>query len=795
MNNQITRKNRFLSLSGIFILSVLFVSLFYGKVIIHPNSYLFSSDGDAMKNYYTYAYFIKNNISDTNFEGMNYPYGEHYLYTDCHPVIASFLKSAAHIFPGIADYSIGIINFLMIVSMIITVLLLYMTFIELKIKRLLSVLSALTIMVLSPQIFRMTGHLALSYSCFIPLSIYLLIKFENGNSKIKYGLLLLLSNLFWLFIHAYLGMIAITLIFTYTFIRFISDQLSKNKTDLRNYLMLLSTFILPILFYIVFLKLTDIHTGRTTNPWGIFESHADYSTIFLPNHQPLNPIIRHWFPNFKQPWEGWAYIGVISIISFAFFIIKCLQKSIVNKKIMIDKLWLDNRLLRILLLASIIILLFSMFYPFRLGLESLLKYLDIIKQFRAIGRFAWVFYYVIAIVSVYFTNKLFYYYNELGKQVIAWILLIIVPVIIFSEGIYYHVETSSQITKMPNLFDINQLDVSLKANLKQIDANKYQAIIPLPFFYIGSENFGKVGNNEIYRLSQIFSYHLNLPIMGSYLTRTSIWESKNLMQLFSDNFYKKAIQNDLPGNKPFLVIYDHSGLTQNESYYLNKAKILIKNPAYTILEIEKEAFFENTAKKEIAAFKAIEHHLLYKKGFLVNDTSRFIYYNDFETSKSEFAFRGKGALSGKMKDITQLASFKSGELKPNEHYTIRFWMYNNGRNYGQDQLGSMVFIQEKAGTDVRWIDPIISPTNSQVINDAWSMIELPFIPTRQDAEYDLMMKGDDYSDIKFIIDDVLIYDASLEIYQFDHKGNNDVLFKNNHQILYNDSLKVKTKYK
>ena len=57
------------------------------------------------------------------------------------------------------------------------------------------------------------------------------------------------------------------------------------------------------------------------------------------------------------------------------------------------------------------------------------------------------------------------------------------------------------------------------------------------------------------------------------------------------------------------------GLTQNESYYLNKAKILIKNPAYTILEIEKEAFFENTAKKEIAAFKAIEHHLLYKKGF------------------------------------------------------------------------------------------------------------------------------------------------------------------------------------
>ena len=70
-------QNAILSLFGVCILSLLFVSLFYGKILLHPNSYLFSADGDAMKNYYTYAYFIKNNHSNTNFEGMNYPYGEH----------------------------------------------------------------------------------------------------------------------------------------------------------------------------------------------------------------------------------------------------------------------------------------------------------------------------------------------------------------------------------------------------------------------------------------------------------------------------------------------------------------------------------------------------------------------------------------------------------------------------------------------------------------------------------------------------------------------------------------------
>ena len=697
MNISKSRRNALLSLSAVFVVSLLFVSFFYGNILIHPNSYLFSSDGDAMKNYYTYAYFIKNNVSNTNFEGMNFPYGENYLYTDCQPVLASSLKAIAHIFPGISDYSIGIINFLMIISMIVTVLLLYFIFIELKIKRLLAALSALAIMVLSPQIFRMTGHLALSYSCFIPLTIYLLLKFENSNFKIKYGVFLLISNLFWLFIHAYLGVIAITLILTYTFVKFIGEKISKLNIDLRNYVIVLSTIILPLITYIVFLKLTDVHTGRTTNPWGIFVYYADFSTIFLPNHQPLNPIVKYFIPKFTQHWEGWAYIGVISIISFVFYIVKCWQKTRKNKKLMIDTYWLDNRQLRNLLFASIIVMLFSILFPFRLGLEGLLKYLEIIKQFRAIGRFAWVFYFVIAIVSVYFTNKLFYNYLGKGKKILAWTILILVPVVIFYEGIYYHPEVSSNITRTANLFDRNQLDGSLQDGLRLIDARKYQAVIPLPFYYIGSENYGKEGNNAIYRLAIILSYHLKLPIMASYLTRTSIWESKNLMQLFSDNFYKKAIEDDLTDNRPFLVVYDHSALSGNESYFLNKSRVVFESPDYTILEIAKKALFENTASEEVKAYEAKVQNLMSKKGFMVGDTSKYFYYNGFEDSKSDVSFRGKGALNSWMKDYTLPVKIMPGELKKDQVYTVRFWMYNKGNNYGQDQLTVSVFMQEKVG--------------------------------------------------------------------------------------------------
>ena len=69
-----------------FLFGLVWLIGFYGNIIFDPNNHLFSVDGDGIKNYFTYAYQIKHNHSFINFEGMNYPYGEHFLYTDCHPV-------------------------------------------------------------------------------------------------------------------------------------------------------------------------------------------------------------------------------------------------------------------------------------------------------------------------------------------------------------------------------------------------------------------------------------------------------------------------------------------------------------------------------------------------------------------------------------------------------------------------------------------------------------------------------------------------------------------------------------
>ena len=70
-------------------ISLAFLLTFYGNILSSPNSVLFTADGDGIKNYYTYAYHIKNDSSFNHFEGMNYPYGELVVYTDGHYALAN----------------------------------------------------------------------------------------------------------------------------------------------------------------------------------------------------------------------------------------------------------------------------------------------------------------------------------------------------------------------------------------------------------------------------------------------------------------------------------------------------------------------------------------------------------------------------------------------------------------------------------------------------------------------------------------------------------------------------------
>jgi len=757
---------------------------FYGKIIISPNSYLFNSKGDGIKSYYTYAYYIQDNKSFINFEGMNYPYGDNFTYTDCHPFLSFLLKLLHPVFPGLSTYSIGILNLWMILSLGLTVIVLYFLFRELKVNHLLSALGAMGVMALSPQIFRITGHYALSYSFFIPLTIYLLVLFEKGIKRKRIFFFILFSIFFYFTIHAYLGMVAATLVLAYLAINILAELIRQRKISVKKQLLLFLSAVTPVLAYYLFVKITDTHIGRTTNPWGISEYHAELGSVFLPVISPLDKIKNALFPGVLQPWEGWSYIGLATTLILFLFIVFSIANSVKTKSLTLNKNLVENMTLRQLFIASIFILVFSLYVPFRWhGFERMINNFDFIKQFRSIGRFAWVFYFVSTIMIICITEKWVQWLLRKKMRIPAYILIMVIPLTLFGEGFYHHSYVSKEVIQSPNMFDNKQLPETLRKDIESVNIFHYQAILPFPFFCIGSENYGKTADEKIYKLTFLFSYYTKLPVIGGSMSRSSINETKNIMQLMASNFYSKNIRNDLPNDKPFLIICLNGYIDKTETDYLEKAALLVHRDEYNIYEINPEAFFENTAAKEIEKFNSVKNNLLEKDGFLVSDTSLYFKFIDFGNESSGISFEGtNGCYSGLQKDYNTLFSIETGKLSLNKKYTARFWMYNEGENYGQDCLGGMIFFQRKIGDQLEWLQPYANATNSHEINGNWSMVEISFENTDINASYDLVLKGSDIAEKTIYIDDLLFYDNDLTIYKVYDFRNKTTLFHNNHWI-------------
>jgi len=761
-------RKHFKSISILSVLMLIFMFLFYGKFLLSPNSYLIGDEGDAMKNYYTYQHLIKNNTGVVEFEGMNYPYSENFMYTDCHPVQATVLKFINSVFPSLSDYTIGMLNFFMIISLLITALIIFFIFVELKVNKWFAILSAIGITILSPQIFRFSGHWALSYSFAIPIIIYLLLLFEKRKS-LKYLVYIFFSILFLFFTHGYLGMIASLVALSYVGVDFLNSVISSTvKTNVKKHLFVFFAAALPILLFFIFMKISDSHIGRTTNPWGIYEHHAEFENVFIPFLQLNDYMSNLTDSSISQPWEGMSYIGIVGIIGLLFFILRVRTNQTMNKT--------DNSFLIKLLMGAFIVLCVSVLIPFGLW-EYLIEKISLIKQFRAIGRFAWVFYFVANITAVYAINLALIRFKENDKLVLARVLIFLLPTLMVVEGVRYHNYLSSIGKSVENVFDLKQTNKEFQIDIDSIPSDNYQAIIMLPYFYVGSDNYGKQSNDDLSKLAFMFSYHLNLPMFNSYLTRTSIEESKNIVQLMSSSFYPKAVEKDIISDKPFLIVCHNEVLSANEMSLLSKSTKLSSNESYSIYEITKKELFFNTAKNEVLGYNQTKDSLISRGEFLVSDSILYFgYLNYNDLSRPDFCESGcyQNAQSG----YSKLLEIQGADLIQGQTYIARFWMYNGGENRGQDAFNGMAFFEKDNNGVKEWIFPITSMQSTQEINGDWNLVEVVLSDVDTITNYQLLLKGDDRSKLSYYIDDVIFYDQRLTVY----KEFETYLFKNGHRI-------------
>lgn len=761
-----------ISFFTILLFSLVFIAFFYGQVIINPNNFLFSNVGDGLKNYYTFAYHIKHDTSAFNFSGMNYPYGESIFYTDCHPILSSVLKFLASYSGFISDNSIGILNAILILSISITFIVIYFLLVELNINKWIAVLFSVGITLLAPQLFRLGGHLALSYSFAIPLSWLIVLKIINSSFNKKWIIILFANNLFWLFIHAYLGVIMCFFIF----LLFIFYQF-KNIKDFKFLLSVLICIILPIILFYSTIKLTDTHLGRTENPSGFFGYYAEFDDVFVPHHKPFAPILNKITGNIiSLQWEAWSYVGLSTGILFVFLIVYLITRLFKKSENAFFYQIIKSKHLNIAFIAAFIVLLFAMAFPF-IQFPNLLNHFPFLKQFRALGRFTWPFYFVATVFSAYVLNQTFVYYKN--KKTI--VVIFIVGVLNITEGVFYHIEVSKSILNKNDVFSQSNLPLSIKNLLDEINFADYQAILPLPFYHYGSESYSRPRQNEILKNSISVSYQTGIPIIGASLTRLSIQESKNCIQLISPTFYEKEIKKDIQNNKPLLLVVSNESLTKYEKDIVNFGKLIYKTHELAFYSLSIDSLFTNSSSKVYQKYIDNKSFMFKNNEFYTSKDSIYLFYNSFENFKSVISYKGSGALNSLKNNETLLAEFNSHTFKTNKTYMCNFWIYNKTPDALNGYFKLFIDELDEFNNIVNQQSVLIEET--EVINGDWCMIETNFKVTNSKNRLKLYVYSNNKEVVKVVIDDFFVIESDVDAFKYNSISNE--LFYNNHHVKLN----------
>lgn len=732
------KKNTITLLVTTFVVAVILVILFK-PVLQYPNSYLYSKSGDALKSYFNFSYYLKYD-EGIKHDGINYPYGDHLQYINSHPLYLQIVKFVdLHIY-HVADYGVAILNLSMILSLLLAVPFLFLLLRYFKLPRWYAAIVSIIILFLTPQFDRIHGHFEMVYAFFLPMFWYLLLRYRENKKPVLWGTLLVLAGLVGGFTSAYYAAF-----YSILLIGVLIADVWMHRKNLKEYLnpgiRLLILAIIPILVVKGLVSMTDWVHDRPTNPYGFYVYHANVFSIFLPDVSSLRNLIGNWV-NMNFQWEGRAYVGFPATV-LALSILGSGIYWIFNRKKGKNPVFFPDKTMNVYLIAATLILLFSMCFPFKWGFGFLLDLLPPVKQFRALGRFSWIFYYVFTVYTAWFIYSLFQKLKQKGNSYTAILLLVSV---LFS----WSVDAGTNIKRSTRgLFNKNDKlesnDAEYQNRFKEagINPDEFQAIFFLPFASTcGDKLLFEHGMNAFSEAMKC-SYHTKIPLLQSFSPRLSFNNALSSIQMLADSSIRKIRLDDM-NNKPLLLVCTKEHLTDQEVWLKSKAKPFWEDKYITLSTLPVEVF--KTSYQNWVRYAKQASDLLNCNGAICSNTNPDkILFNDFEDQKSEVSFTGKGAIYARR---GQIELFNQAFSKPFQEAEseLSFWLYFDTRHY--DMPLPILYEYDNNGKQIKQ-----TKLNNREVHNVygkWVRVKAD-LQFKSGIRYQLIVKG------KYItVDDLLI---------------------------------------
>ena len=661
-------------------LSILVTIYFLSNIVLHPGTMLIALGGDSGMTYHAYLYHVlyeKGVFTNC----MNYPYGDNITYKGSLPLLSiplSYLRDTLHIN---TENALAIMHLLIGFSYVLAILYTYKILRHFNILPLLSIIFAIFITLMSPQVFKLLGHFGLVYTCVIPMLFYWSLKYYDTN-KWLYPFYILILGLLMSFSHLYFGGIIFVWVIFYVIAHLLFVRLPFIDKIKHNSLLLLSMlFLFGILK--IFLIITDPVTDRPT-----YQSDSKHNSTYLTNiittaHSPFGNLIQKVYKKISISGdndEGYTYLGIVTIIVIVISIINGFvsiikkRDSFILSKIQFHPIWIFIALCSLFL---------AMDMPYRLNMEWLFDYTYIFKQFRSLGRFSWIFYYILTIFSVVIISNWYQKAILNKKKGFAYSILVAT---ILTWGIevkgYADFIRNKQVNGMYNYtFFCSKEEKKWSEFLleHQHNKNEFQAIISLPFANVGTEKIALENDvtSWVMTLDGKASIQLHLPIVDAYIARESWSIAESQVRIAAGPFADKPILK-LVDKRPFLLFqFDEDSLDVDNKYLLTASDYIGH-----FSQLYVYAFYpERLLKNDKIYADSINRIVPY---ITTNDTcigcNGSWYVNHFDSQNSNDKLFGKGAIKSSKTIDTTIATISISPEKEAQLYEFSCWFLTSNKN-------------------------------------------------------------------------------------------------------------------
>ena len=605
----------------------LLLALFPG-VVRQPGAYLYGSQGDAIKNYYTLAYYVKYDHG-TRFTGMNYPYGEHVNYPDLQPLLAMPLAWARRAgVPGAGHAGVALTNVGLLLALVLAAVVLYAILRRLLLPVWYAGLTALLITFLSPQLLRFQGHMSLGYACFVPLQWYLLLRIMAAPRRAVWYVVLGTINLLGGLLAAYHLGIGSVLVMAHVPVLAWQQGWRRSRPLL---LRLAATAVVPLVLFRLWLAFTDFVPDRPENPYGLLNNYVSFTGLFTPTEEPLRTLWAYIFHSEAPLFEGTVYVGLVGLL-----VLLC-TVGLAGRY-----LWRGQgrRILRPVLpaglratlWAAVLLLPLAAMWPLREpGLEWLTVLLGPFKQFRATGRFAWPFYYVFGTYAAFYLYQLWRYLRQHRAPAFAAMWLLPLLLLWGGEAAWRvrPVAAAIEQRRLAGVFENDDQNYQALLGWTAWPAQRFQAILPLPFFAVGTDKIALEGTGESVYQAYRASLNLHLPLVAMSLGRASIGQTLGATQLLSNELIAKSLLRHFPSQKPLLLLVTPQALSLAEQRLVGLAHKIVSTADVTLYELPFSALAATTTAAERAKAEALLPTLVPRNG-LFTTTSKGAIYQGFD---------------------------------------------------------------------------------------------------------------------------------------------------------------------